>query len=188
MVDDSKVKVPMAFETKLTPSLDKPTANLTLFQKVIGSLMFLTLSQPDIMFAVCYCARFQTNPREPHMVAVKNIFRYLKRTTSLGIWYPSNSRFFVQAYSDADLGRCGLDHKITTEGCQFLDGELVSWQSKKQTCISLSTAEAEYITAASCTSQVVWIQSQFRDYGINMKRIPLYCYSDISNDHGKAKA
>ena len=109
---------------------------------------------------------------------MKNIFRYLKQTSSLGLWYPANSGFFVQAFLDADLGGCGLDRKSTTGGCQFLDGKLVSWQSKKQTCVSLSTAEAEYIAAASCTSQVVWIQSQLWDYGLNMKKIPLYCDSE----------
>ena len=178
MMGDSKVKVPMEFGTKLTPSLDKPAVDITLYRQMIGSLMYLTASRPDIMFSVCYCARFQANPREPHMLAVKNILRYLKRTASLGLWYPSNSGFFVQAYSDADLGGCGLDRKSTTGGCQFLDGKLVSWQSKKQTCVSLSTAEAEYIAAASCTSQVIWIQSQLRDYGLNMKKIPLYCDSE----------
>ena len=88
--------------------------------------MYLTMSPPDIMFSVCYYARFQANPREPHMVAVKNIFRYLKRSSSLGIWYPSKSGFFVQAFSDADLGGCGLDKKSTMRGCKFLDGKLVS--------------------------------------------------------------
>ncbi|CAH1450223.1 unnamed protein product [Lactuca virosa] len=98
-------------------------------------------------------AWFQANPREPHMVAVKNIFRYLKRTSSLGLWYPARSGFFIQAFSDADLGGCCLDRKSTT-------------------------AEAEYIAAASCTSQVIWIQSQLRDYGMSMKKIPLYCDSE----------
>ena len=123
------------------------------------------------------CASYQSNPREPHLTGVKNIFRYLKGTTSLGLWYPSNTGFFVQAYSDADLGGCSLDRKSTTGGCQFLDGKLVSWQSKKQTCVSISTAEAEYVAAAACTSQIIWIQSQLRDYAINMKKIPLYCDS-----------
>ncbi|XP_023773072.1 uncharacterized mitochondrial protein AtMg00810-like [Lactuca sativa] len=177
MVGDSKMKVPMAFRTKLTQSLEKPAANMTLYCQMIGSLMYLTASRPYIMFTICYCSRFQVNPREPHMVAVKNIFRYLKRTSSLSIWYPSNSSFFVQAFSNADLGGCGLDRKSTTGGCQFLDAKLVSWHSKKQTCVSLLTTEAEYIVAASCTSQVIWIQSQLRDYGLNMKRIPLYCDS-----------
>ncbi|KAL7589316.1 hypothetical protein Lser_V15G37921 [Lactuca serriola] len=150
MIGDSKVKVPMAFRTKLTPSLEKPVADMSLYRQMIGSLMYRTASRLDIMFSVCYCARFQAKPREPHMVAVKNIFRYLKRTSSLGKWYPTNSGFFVQAFSDDDLGGCGLDRKSTTGGCQFHGGKLVSWQFKKQTCVSLSTAEAEYIAAASC--------------------------------------
>ena len=179
MVGDSKVKVPMEIKTKLTPSLDKLAADITLFQQMIGSLMYLTSSHPDIMFVACCCARFQVNPREPHMVVVKNIFRYLKRTTSLGIFYPSNSGFFVKAYSDADLGGCGLDRKSTSGGCQFLDGKLVSWQSKKQTCVSLSTPDAKYIASASCTSQVVWIQNQLCDYIINMKMITLKLTSSV---------
>lgn len=149
----------MAFSTKLTPSLEKPVAYMTLYRQMIGSSMYLTSSRPNIMFSVCYYARFKVNPREPDMMAVKNIFRYLKQTSSLSLRYTAKSRFFVQAFSYANLVGCGLDRKNTTSGCQFLDGKLVSWQSKKQTCISLSTDEAEYIVAASCTSQVIWIRS-----------------------------
>lgn len=109
------------------------------------------------------------------MVVVKNIFRYLKRTSSLGLWYHAKSGFFVQAFPNADLGGCGLDRKSTICGCQFLDNKLVSQQSKKQTYVSLSTVEAEYIAAASCTSHDIWIQSQLRYYGLSMKKIPLYC-------------
>ncbi|KAI3510704.1 hypothetical protein L1887_17837 [Cichorium endivia] len=152
MMGDSKVKVLMAFRTKLTPSMEKPAADITLYRQMIGSLLYLTSSRPDIMFVVCYCARYQANPREPHLTAAKNIFRYLKRTTSLGL--------------------------CTSGGCQLLDGKLVSWQSRKQTCVSLSTAEAEYIAAAFYTPQIIWIQNQLRDYGISMKRIPLYCDSE----------
>ncbi|XP_023764671.1 uncharacterized mitochondrial protein AtMg00810-like [Lactuca sativa] len=149
MVGDSKGKVPIAFRMKLTSSLDKSVADMTLYRKMIGSLIYLTASDPDIMFSDCYCSRFQANSREPYMTAVKNIFRYLKQTSSLGIWYPSHSSLFVQAFLDANLGGCGLDRTSTTGGCKFLDGKLVCWQSKKQTCVSLSTAEAEYIVAAS---------------------------------------
>ncbi|XP_023758640.1 uncharacterized mitochondrial protein AtMg00810-like [Lactuca sativa] len=145
MVEDSKVKVPMASGTKLTPSLEKPVADMTLYRQMIGSLMYLTASHPDIIFSICYSVWFQANPREPYMTAIKTIFRYLKRTSSHGIWYPSSSGFFVQAFSDTDPGGCGLDRKSTMGGCHFIDGKHVSWQLKKQTCISLSTAEAEYI-------------------------------------------
>ncbi|XP_023750567.1 uncharacterized mitochondrial protein AtMg00810-like [Lactuca sativa] len=154
IVGDSMVKAPIVFVKKLTPSLDKPTADMTLYRQMIGSLMYLTLSRPVVIFYVCYCARFQANPREPHMTAIKNIFRYLKRTSSVGIWYPSSSGFFVQAFSDADLGGCGLDRKSTTGRCQFLDGKLISWQSKK-TYVSLSVVEVEYIATSSCTSQII---------------------------------
>ena len=117
------------------------------------------------------------NPREPHLTAVKNIFRYLNGTILLGLWYPSKIGFLWQAFSDADLGGCSLDRKSTSGGCQLLDGKLVSWHSKKQTCVSISTAEAEYVAAAACSYQIIWIQSQLRDYAINMKKILLYCDS-----------
>ncbi|XP_023740658.1 uncharacterized mitochondrial protein AtMg00810-like [Lactuca sativa] len=169
MVRDSKVKVPTAFRTKLTPLLDKPAADMNLYHRMIGSLMYLIASRPDILFSFCYSTRFQANPHKPKMATVKNIFRYLKRTSSLGIWYPSGLGFFVQEFLDADLGGCGLDRKSTMGGCQFLDGKLISCQSKKQNYVSLSTTEAEYIAVASCTSQVISIQCQLRDYEINMK-------------------
>ena len=79
--------------------------------------MYLTASQPDIVFSICYCARFQATPHEPHMVAVKNIFIYLMRTSSLGLWYPVKLGFFVQVFSDVVLGGCGLERKSTTGGC-----------------------------------------------------------------------
>nr|KAJ0213192.1 hypothetical protein LSAT_V11C400185240 [Lactuca sativa] len=125
MFGDSKFKVPMVFGTRLTPSLEKPTTDMTLYRQMIGSLMYLTISRSGIMFSVCYCARFQVNPCEPHLLAVKNIFRYLKKTSLLGHCYQAKSGFFVQAFSDADLGGCGLDRKSTTGGCQFLDGKLL---------------------------------------------------------------
>ena len=85
MVGDSKAKVPMAFGIKLIPSLDKSATDMTLYFQMIGSLMYLTASCPNIMFYVYYCDRFQANLREPHITEIKNIFRYLKRTSSLGI-------------------------------------------------------------------------------------------------------
>ena len=172
-----KAKVPMCHGTRLDPSLDSPSVDISLYRSMIGSLLYLTASRPDIMFAVCYCARYQANPREPHMTAVKHIFRYLKRAPSLGLWYPAESSFNLYAYTDADLGGCYIDRKSTSGGCQFLGGKLVSWQSKKQTSVSLSTAEAEYIASAACCSQVIWMQSQLRDYGYNMRKVPMFCDS-----------
>ncbi|XP_023738205.1 secreted RxLR effector protein 161-like [Lactuca sativa] len=135
------------------------------YHRMIGSLLYLTASHPYIMFSTCLCARFQVNPKMSHLLAVKQIFRYLKGTKSLRIWYLTNESFLLQAYSDSKYGGLQLDRKSTTGGCQFLGGRLVSWSSKKQKCIALSTTEAEYIAASRCTSQVLWMKSQLLDYG-----------------------
>ncbi|GJV54912.1 hypothetical protein Tco_1455917 [Tanacetum coccineum] len=134
---------------------------------MIGSLMYLTSSRPDIMFAVCACARFQVTPKVSHSHAVKRIFRYLKGQPKLGLWYPRNSPFDLVAYSDSDYAGASLDRKSTTGGCQFLGCRLISWQCKKQTVVATSSTEAEYVAAASCCGQVLWIQNQMLDYGYN---------------------
>ena len=141
----TNARVPMAHGTKLCPSLDSPAVDIQTYRSMIGSLLYLTASRPDIMFVVCYCARFQANPREPHQLAIKNILRYIHKSPSLGLWYPAETPFYLHAYTEADLGGCHLDRKSTSGGCQFIGGKLVSWQSKKQTSVSISTAEAEYV-------------------------------------------
>ncbi|KAI3669157.1 hypothetical protein L6452_40383 [Arctium lappa] len=105
------------------------------------------------MFATCFCARYQANSKESHLVAMKRILRYLKGTPELGIWYPKGSSFDLTAYTDADHAGCKLDRKSACGSCQFLGDKLVSWTSKKQNCVSTSTAETEYVVAASCYSQ-----------------------------------
>ena len=126
---------------------------------MIGSLMYLTASRPDIMFSTCLCARYQSDPRESHMLAVKRIFRYFKGTPSLGLWYPRDSGFELMGYSDSDYAGCKIERKSTFGRCQFLGGKLVSWSSKKQTSVPTSNAEAEYVAAASCSAQILWMKS-----------------------------
>ncbi|GKE60442.1 hypothetical protein Tco_1510809, partial [Tanacetum coccineum] len=111
------------------------------------------------MFAVCACTRFQVSPKTSHHLAVKRIFRYLKGKPSLSLWYSKDSPLELVAYTDSDYAGATLDRKSTTGGCQFLGNRLISWQCKKQ------TTEAEYVAAASCCGQVLWIQNQLLDYG-----------------------
>ncbi|GJU73621.1 putative ribonuclease H-like domain-containing protein [Tanacetum coccineum] len=125
-----------------------------LYRSMIGSLMYLTASRPDIMFVVCACARFQVTPKVSHLHAVKRIFRYLKGQPKLGLWYPKDSPFDFEAYTDSDFAGASLDRKSTTRGCQFLGSRLISWQCKKQTIVANSTTEAEYVAAASCCGQI----------------------------------
>ncbi|GJR63938.1 hypothetical protein Tco_0010003 [Tanacetum coccineum] len=111
--------------------------------------MYLTSSRPDIMFAVCACARYQVNPKVSHLHAVKRIFRYLKGQPKLGLWYPKDSPFDLVAYTDSDYARASLDRKSTTGGCQFLGSRLISWQCKKQTVVANSITDAEYVAASN---------------------------------------
>nr|GEU99169.1 hypothetical protein [Tanacetum cinerariifolium] len=140
--------------------------DLHLYRSMIGSLMYLTASRPDIIIAVCAYARHQVTPKECHLHAVKRSFRYLKGHPKLGLWYLKESPFDLVAYSDSDYGGATQDRKSTTRGCQFLGRRLISWQCKKQTIVATSTTEAEYVAAASGCEQVLWIQNQLLDYGL----------------------
>nr|GFA59332.1 hypothetical protein [Tanacetum cinerariifolium] len=105
--------------------------------------------RPDIMFATCMCARYQANPNEHHVSAVKRIFRYLKGTINLGLWYPNDSSFDLTAYSNADYAGCHLDRKT----------------------------ESEYVAVSSCCAQVLWMRTQLTDYGFFYDKVPIYCDS-----------
>ncbi|KAJ9546500.1 hypothetical protein OSB04_019043 [Centaurea solstitialis] len=177
MATSSVAKTPMASGTLIGADPKGKPVDQKTYRAIIGSLLYLTASRPDIMFATCFCARFQANPKESHMMAVKRILRYLKGTPNRGLWYPKESGFELAAFSDADHGGCQLDRKSTSGHVQFLGDKLVSWASKKQHCVSTSTAEAEYVAAASCCSQVLWMRTQLRDYGYNYNHIPIYCDS-----------
>nr|GEW29488.1 hypothetical protein [Tanacetum cinerariifolium] len=127
------------------------------YRSMISSLTYLTSSRPNIMFAVCACAHFHVTLKASHIHAVKRIFRYLKGKPYLGLWYLKDSPFDLVAYSNSDYAGASLDRKSTTGGCQFLRCRLVSWQCKKQIVMATSSTEAEYVAAASCCAQVLWI-------------------------------
>ncbi|GJW49315.1 putative ribonuclease H-like domain-containing protein, partial [Tanacetum coccineum] len=172
--DVRTAKTPMDKENPWGKDGPGKDVDLHLYRSMIGSLMYLTASRPDIMFAVCVCARHQVTPKECHLHAVKRIFRYLKGQPLLGLWYPKESPFDLVAYSDSDYDGDNQDRKSTTRGCQFLGRRLISWQCKKQTIVATSTTEAEYVAAASGCGQVLWIQNQLLDYGYNFMNTKIY--------------
>ncbi|GKA54684.1 putative ribonuclease H-like domain-containing protein [Tanacetum coccineum] len=155
--DVKTASTPMKTQKPLLKDKDGEEMDVHLYRSMIGSLMYLTSSRPDIMFVVCACARYQVNPKVSHLHAVKRIFRYLKGQPKLGLWYPKDSPFDLVAYTDSDYARASLDRKSTTRGCQFLGCRLISWQCKKQTVVANSTTEAEYVATSSCCGQVLWI-------------------------------
>nr|GEX43324.1 retrovirus-related Pol polyprotein from transposon TNT 1-94 [Tanacetum cinerariifolium] len=123
------------------------------YRSKVGSLMYLTSSRPDIVQAVCFCARCQSRPTEKHLKEVKRIFRYLRDTGNMGLWYPKGSSFELTAFSDVDHAGCIDSRKSTSGGIQFLGDKLVSWMSKKHNFTAMSSAEAEYValTTSSIT-------------------------------------
>jgi hypothetical protein len=124
---------------------------------MIGSLLYLTATRPDIQFSVCLCARFQVSPRTSHRQVVKRIFSYLCHTPDFGLWYSASSSLALLGFSDADFVGCRLGRKSTSETCQFFGSSWVSLSSRKQSSVTQSTTEAEYVAAASCCSQLLWI-------------------------------
>ncbi|GJR14174.1 putative ribonuclease H-like domain-containing protein [Tanacetum coccineum] len=144
---------PIMNQKPLVKDEEASDVDVHLYRSMIGSLMYLTASRPDIMFAVCACSRFQVTPKSSHLSVVKRIFRYLKGKPKLGLWYPRVSSFDLESYSDSDYAGANLDRKSTTGGCQFLGRRLISWQCKKQTIVATSTTKAEYVAAASCCGQ-----------------------------------
>ncbi|GKE82585.1 retrovirus-related pol polyprotein from transposon TNT 1-94, partial [Tanacetum coccineum] len=139
----------------LDTDLSGTLVDQTKYHSMVGAFMYLTVSRPDIVHATCYCARYQAKPTEKHLTAVKRIFRYLKDSINMGLWYPKETGFELTAFSDS----------------------LVSWSSKKQDCTSMSLAEAEYVSLSACCAQVLWLRTQLTDYGFHFDKIPMYCDS-----------
>ncbi|GJS82698.1 retrovirus-related pol polyprotein from transposon TNT 1-94 [Tanacetum coccineum] len=169
------VDTPMIENKKLDEDLQGKPVDATLYRGMIGSLMYLTSSRPDLNYVVCLCARYQAKPTEKHLQAVKRIFRYLNETIHMGLWYSKDTDMSLTAYADADHAGC-QDTKHSTSGrAQFLGDKLVSWLSKKQKSTAISSTEAEYIALSGCCSQIQWMRSQLTDYGFKFNKIPLYC-------------
>ncbi|GJY42557.1 retrovirus-related pol polyprotein from transposon TNT 1-94 [Tanacetum coccineum] len=149
MEKGQSIGTPMATKPKLDADLSGKPVDQTDYRSKIGSLMYLTSSRPDIVQAVCYCARYQARPTEKHLKEVKRIFRYLRCTIHMGLWYPKDSGFDLIAFSDADHAGCVDTRKSTSGGIQFIGDKLVSWMLKKQDCTAMSSAEAEYVALSA---------------------------------------
>ena len=148
----SSVRTPMSPNVKLTVDLLGKNVDSSLYRSMIGSLLYLIASRLDISHSVGMCARYQANPKESHMIALKRIIKCVKTIVDFGVWYSKDTNDVLAGYSNADWAENADDRKSTSGGCFYMGNNLVSWMSKKQNLISLSTAEAEYITAGSyCT-------------------------------------
>jgi hypothetical protein len=156
---------PMETNTKLRLEEGELLADIGQYQRLVGKLIYLTVTRPDISFAVSMVSQFMHAPRTSHLSAIDRIHRYLKCTPGQGIWMRKNGSNDVVGFSDADwAGSC--DRKSTTGFCTFVGGNLVTWKSKKQNVIARSSAEAEYIAMTSTASELIWIKHLLRDMNI----------------------
>ncbi|XP_075645196.1 secreted RxLR effector protein 161-like [Castanea sativa] len=164
----------MSFSAKLSLDPAGVEVNPTLYRSIIGSLLYLTVNRMDISFSVGVCARFQVAPKESHMTEVKRTICYVNGTFDYGIWYLSDSDDYLASYSEI-VPICVDDRKSISRGCFYLGNNLVSWMSKKQNSVSLSTTEAEYIVAGSCYAQLLWMKKLLHDYGISQDTMCIFC-------------
>ncbi|GJU64020.1 retrovirus-related pol polyprotein from transposon TNT 1-94 [Tanacetum coccineum] len=168
------VDTPMVEKSKLDEDKEGKAVDPSHYRGMIGTLLYLTASRPDLQFAICMCARYQARPTEKHLNAVKRIFRYLKGTVNRGLWYPKDSSIALTAFADADHAGCQDTRRSTSGSMQFLGDRLISWSSKRQKSAAISSTEAEYIALSGCCAQILWMRSQLTDYGFGFNKIPMY--------------
>jgi hypothetical protein len=167
MEDSSPVSTPMVVVCKLSKDDISLDVDQRTYFSMIGSLLFIIATRPDIMQVVGMVGHYQSTPKQSHLVGVKRIFKYLKGTMNYGLWYPINQNFQLTAYSDPDWANCVDERKSTSGGAFFLGDLLVAWISKKHGSISLSTTKEEYIVATTCCTQILWMIQTLADLKVN---------------------
>ncbi|PNX88119.1 putative copia-type protein [Trifolium pratense] len=169
----------MVPSNKLKKDETGTTCDSTNYKQMVGCLMYLLASRPDLAFSVCLVARFMERPTEIHVVAVKRILRYLKGTISYGLWYKREKNDELTGWSDSDYAG-DLDDRKSTSGYVFMIGsKVVSWSSKKQPIVTLSTTEAEFIAAANCACQAIWLSRVLAHISSRMEECITISYQGI---------
>ena len=159
-----EVATPIVTGCYLDADEKEASVEQTKYREFIGSLLYLSASRLDIMFSAYLYARYQANPKESYYTATKRILKYLKGTVEVGPLYPSEVSLNLVGYSDSDFAGYKLDRKSTSRTCHLLRSSLISWHSKNQACVALSTIDAKYIAVGSYCAQSLWIKQQLSDF------------------------
>jgi hypothetical protein len=176
MEDSSHVSTHMVVGCKISKYDISPDVDQRTYRSMIGRLLYITTSHPDIMKVVVMVGHYQSAPKQSHLATVKRILKYLKGTMTYGLWYPRNQNFQLTTYSDVDWENCLDERKSTSRGAFFLGVSLVAWLSKKHVSISLSTTKEEYIVVSTCCTQILWMIQNLADLKvIYIDPIPLHC-------------
>ncbi|RVW71923.1 Retrovirus-related Pol polyprotein from transposon TNT 1-94 [Vitis vinifera] len=183
LTDSKTVDTPVELNAHLTPSRGKPLSNPSLYRRLVGSLVYLTITRPDISYVVHQVSQYLSAPRSTHYAVVLRILRYLKGTIFHGLFYSAQSPLVLRAFSDADWAGDPTDRRSTTGYCFLLGSSLISWQSKKQTFVARSSTEAEYRALVDTTSELLWLRWLLKDLGVSTSSAtPLY-YDNQSAIH-----
>ncbi|KAL5570584.1 hypothetical protein UlMin_027159 [Ulmus minor] len=158
---------------KLSQEEGEPLADPILYRRLIGKLLYLTITRPDLSYSVNRLSQFLSCPRQPHLQAVYRILQYIKGTPGQGLFYPTNSALQLQAFADADYGICPDTRRSITGFCVFIGDSLISWKSKKQSTVSRSTAESEYRAIANMTCELVWLLYLLMDFYLAHSQLAL---------------
>ncbi|XP_041011388.1 uncharacterized mitochondrial protein AtMg00810-like [Juglans microcarpa x Juglans regia] len=167
---------PMEQNLKLNDTDGDPLPDPAPYRRLVGRLIYLTITRPDIVFAVNILSQFMHAPQIPHMTAATRVLHYLKSAPGQGIFFPSSNDIHVRAYTDSDWASCPTTQRSTTGFFITLGSSPISWRTKKQTTVACSSTEAEYRAMAVTTCELVWLQQLFHDLGIPHKiSMTLYC-------------
>nr|GFC23398.1 uncharacterized mitochondrial protein AtMg00810-like [Tanacetum cinerariifolium] len=165
----------MVEKSKRDEDKEGKVVNPSHYHGMIGTLLYLTASRPDLQFAMCMCARYRARATEKHLHAVKRIFQYLRGTVNWGLWYLKDSLIALTAFAYSDHAGCQDIRRSTSGSLQFLGDRLISWSSKRQKSAAIYSTRAEYIALSGCCAQILWMRSQIIDYGLGFNKILMYC-------------
>nr|GEW61203.1 uncharacterized mitochondrial protein AtMg00810-like [Tanacetum cinerariifolium] len=149
------VDTPMVEKSKMDEDKEGKVVDQSHYRGMIGTLLYLTASRPDLQFSICMCAWYQARPTEKHLHAVKMIFRYLRGTINRGLWYPKDSLIALTAFADADHAGYQDTRRSTSGSLHFLGDRLISWSSKRQKSAAISSTKVEYITLSDYCAQIL---------------------------------
>ena len=176
LTDSKTVDTSVELNAHLTPTGGKPLSNPSLYRRLVGSLVYLTVTHPDISYAVHQVSQYLSAPRSTHYATILHILRYLKGTLFHALFYSAQSPLVLRAFSDANWAGDPTDRRSTIGYCFLLGSSLISWRSKKQTIVACSSIEAEYHALTDTTSKLLWVRWLLKDLGVSTSSAtPLYC-------------
>ena len=178
LIDNKAVDTPLELNVKLRSTDGELVSNPTLYRQLVGGLIYLTITRPDISYVVHVVSQFMTSPRTVHFAAVLRILRYVRGTMHQGLLMSSSSKLELNAYSDSNWVGDVTDRRSITGFCIFLGDSLISWKSEKQTVVARSSAEAEYRALVDTTSKIIWLRRLLEVMGVAIPSpTPLHCDS-----------